>query len=239
MATIRRYVTAIKPIYRTLIGFECERLEQFIDEMRLALRSKYTSFEKFAMQQIEDAPEERRDEIAEWYAEDAHNLAEEYPRLLWQGVFISLYALFEQQMNQICHRIRAIAKQRKKSLRSAAPIGNVIPGEACLRKCGVRLSRSSTEWKQFSRLVAIRNIIAHNHGKLRNGEDSKHVRRHVRRMQNISIDDHGQLILSGEFCLEVAKLIRAILFKTIEKIPEKLLAAKPRTRTRKSVARST
>ena len=224
----RQYQFDMRAMHRMMVSFECDRLEQFIQDMHLSLISEYKQFEKYAGEQLERMSEEQAQYAMEAYAEDAHNLSVEDPRLLWQGVFISLYGLFEQQMNRLCRTVRVIATQRKIKRHSARKLPNsaiMIPGEACLRKSGIRISRSSRHWKQFSRLVEIRHTVAHNYGRVR--REDKKLRSTIRRMKNITLEI-DQIVFSNEFCQHTLRLVRSLLLSTINRIPMCLLSPQDR-----------
>jgi hypothetical protein len=212
-----------KHIYQELVRIECDEVEQFIKTMQSALNREYLTFEEFVKEQLATVPEHRRDEVGEWYAEDADGLRNRYPRILWQVVFVSEYSLFEQQMNGLCRRIRNIA--RSKGIAAAtvqASTDTQLPGEKCLRSFGIRLARTSKEWKRFQSLVGVRNLIVHNRGHLRKDDESARVRAFVRRAKHITIDHHNKLVLSMEFCVKVVELMRRLLAKTVTAIPKKL-----------------
>jgi hypothetical protein len=221
MGKRKLYRVNMKHLFQTLFERRWDDRGQFIETMASALARERTNFLEFVDRQLQDMPEERRDELGELYAEDYQNLEEDYPRFLWQGVFLTLYTLFEQQMNELCTRVRRTAKKKGISEKTA-PKGNhcSLPGTPGLRKLGVVLPVSSPLWRKMSRLKSARNLIVHNGGLLRRDASSDDVKMLCRGNQNIQIEG-DQVIIGREFCAEALGVMRNIVLKAVTKVPEK------------------
>lgn len=212
-----------KRLYEQLVDMRWSQLEQYVDTMASALAREQKQFDNFIERQLQTLPDERHHEISEWYAEDFQNLSEEYPRFLWQGVFLTIYTLFEKQMNEFCSRMRRIADKKglqpKRIPKDDAP---QIPAVQCLRRLGLRLPIKSTPWKTMRRLTALRNCIVHNDGHRRDGDGWELVRLLARGNRSIQIID-GHVLFGKEFCRDALHLMRTVLLKTVSAVPRKLL----------------
>ena len=238
MAKKRRGVSG-KSVHRSILNHDCDELEQFIESMHSTMRSGCKRFDAYARRQIEAAAPHRQSEFAQWLAEDAHNLSVRYPRLLWQSVFVSLFSLFDKQMGDFCRRIRHVAqvngivRATKHEGRATRDDSKGLPGEKCLRRFGVRLATKSREWKKLRSLESVRNVIVHNRGRLRKSDDdrdSKAVRAFARRAKSLKLEDGREIVVTMELCVEMAKLIRLLLNKTLNAIPQQLFAIHPSVR---------
>ena len=67
--------------------------------MSSGLASEAKKFESLIDRITAGMDEDRANEVAQQYADEAFGVYDRYPRVLWQSVFISLYAFFEEEMN--------------------------------------------------------------------------------------------------------------------------------------------
>jgi hypothetical protein len=224
MAKKRRCGVNFKYLFKHGVEIECDDLLSFIHTMDSGLKGELKNFESFMDRLTKGMDENRKSETYEQYADDAFGLMDRYPIILWQSVFISLYAFFEQEMNDICRRVRRIANTKhiaKTRVRISMDVA--LPGHKCLAEFRVRLAAKSPEWKKFEGYVGVRNLIVHNRGHLRaNDAESERVKTFARYNKHISIDHHKRIILERQFCVAMVEIMRVLLHKTIAAIPKKI-----------------
>lgn len=221
----RRVGIDFKNLFLHGVESECEDLQQFIETMQSAIARKQKDFDSFVSRKAKGLSDEARDEVYDWYSDEAGQVYSTFPQLLWNAVFTSLFGYFEQEMNSYCRRIRSFAKSKNIPL-VAIPTGQdqLVPGQKCLQSCGIRLPLKSREWKKFQIYVPIRNLIVHNHALLRpNDDNADQVRAFIAKENSITISRFGHVVLNKEFCEEALNVIRKILTRTLTAIPGKLL----------------
>jgi len=205
---------------------ECDDLRDFIYTMSGGLASEERKFESLIDRITGGMDKDRANDVAQQFADEAFGVYDRYPGALWQSVFISLYAFFEEETNNICRRVRKIAEAKKITAISAVIPDGVLPAQTCLARFSVRLAVKSAAWTRFLAYKTIRNIVAHNHGKVKVDSDGMRAKAFASRHANIRIDG-GRITLNSEFCLSVIDDMRVILTKTIKAISQKLFEYDP------------
>lgn len=215
-----------KWLYTHTADVECDDLRDFVYTMSGGIDAEAKKFESLIDRVTAGMEEDRANDVAQQYADEAFGIYERYPRLLWQSVFMSLYAFFDETMNDICRRVRRVADIRKITVPKLSVPEPFLSGQPCLARYGIRLAVKSGPWKRFLAYKAIRNVVAHNLGNLKDDPNSKTVRAFARRHANITIE-RGRIILNSAFCLAVVEDMRLLLTKTIKSIPNKLFEYEP------------
>ncbi len=220
----KRLGVNFKWLFRQGVELECDDLLSFIDTMDSGIKGEMHSFGSFLDRLTDGMDDDRKAHVIEQYADDAFGLLDRYPIIVWQSVFISLYSFFEQEMNDICRRVRRMADEKGIAKTSVAKSKNVVlPGQRCLSQFKVKLATRSRQWKRLIACVAIRNLIVHNRGSLRtNDDESERVKVFVQHARHIKIDNHGRLVLDRVFCAEMVEAMRTVLLKTIAAIPKRM-----------------
>lgn len=228
MANNRRKYSRLKYkwLYTRTAEAECDNLRDFVYTMSGGMAGEAKKFDSLIERITAGMDEDQANEVAQHYDDEAFGIYDRYPRLLWQSVFISLYAFFEQEMNGICRRVRRVAELKMLGNVSATIPDDLLPAQKCLTRFGVRLAVKSAGWKRFLAYKAIRNIVVHNHGKVKNDSDGNKAKAFTRRHVNIEID-HNCITLNSGFCFGVIEDMRLILIKTIKSIPQKLFEYDP------------
>jgi hypothetical protein len=222
----RGYRIKFKSLYTHTVEVECDDLRDFICTVARGLDTEAKSFESEIGRITEGMDDGLANEIAQQWADDAFGIFDRYPKLLWQSVFISLYAFFEEQMTSICRRVRKVAKAKNLCSSNVAVPSDSLPAQECLTRFRVRLAVKSAAWRRLLAYKSIRNIVAHNHGNVRSDNNGMKAKSFARRHANIKIE-RDRITLNSEFCLTVVDDMQSILTKTIKAIPTTLFEWDP------------
>ena len=149
----------------------------YLDEMRHYLDTIHSQFVQilndFEKRVDEEAKkindEKERDEFYEWHSDDYWRYKESFPRLFLNSLFVSIYSIFETQLESIAKAL----KKSKKEVFSFSDIkrGNYI--ESARKYIHVLTSIdiknvNVTLWAKLGEYQQIRNIIVHENGKTEN-----------------------------------------------------------------------
>lgn len=227
----RRYTLNRKLLHAKVINTECDMLSAYVETMADGLGHEVDRLAKQLESMTKGYDEESAQRTYDHFAEDIIYLTQDFPSILWQSVFLSLYIFFEEEMNGLCRRIRSIVEKKKGITKTKVPQvpGVVLPAQKCLMEFNVRLATKSAVWKRFEAYLGIRNLIVHNRGTLRQDPESDRVRKFISRHRHISLNKNGKfdarerIELTKDFCVAFHKDMRTLVVKTAKAIPKKLL----------------
>lgn len=221
------FAVNIKWLLKHLIESECDDLENFVHTIKSGLESESDRFSQTIDERLQGLDEQKKAEILDWYADEAFGLLDRYPKILWQSVFISFYAFFEHEMNNICKQLRnrGATKIPKSGAKSPGPS---LSAEPCLEQFSIDIRGSSKERKRLVAYMGIRNLIVHHRGQLRKKDkESARVRSFVKRQKTVSLNHHEEILISPDFCLEILATVRTHLVGVLEAIADGLMKEKP------------
>ena len=134
----------------------------FIDKI---LRDELVKFEQSVKSQLEIVGEGYEGDYKDFQVDQHWHLTEEFPRLQWHSQFVTTYALFEKQLNNLCE----IVGQRKDSeleLKDIYGQGIARARTYLVKVGGVKQPFDNINWQHAKFFADIRNAIIHKGGEI-------------------------------------------------------------------------
>jgi hypothetical protein len=132
--------------------------------------------------------------------------------MLARTAFLAIHSLLEHELLTICQLIKkdrglALGPEELKDK-------GIIAAQVYLKKlCGIPFPEGTAEWGEIKRYIKIRNLLAHNDGRLR-GTDPAEISVYVEK-ESIKIDSRRQMQLSNAFCLDAIETVRRFFTELI------------------------
>ena len=140
---------------------------------------------------------------------------EYFPDLQRRSALITIFSFFEHQLDDLCKRY---AEERKFILETSDLKGDGISRLSIYLKkmADLPIDRTTTTWKEITKIQGVRNALVHNDGKLKikNKELIKHA-------QNHSLVSEGESVkISAEYLHHVIETVYLYFKEIDELIPE-------------------
>jgi len=100
------------------------------------------------------------DEISEFFIDDWNQIGAVFPTIFRKSIFLSLFSLFEFEINNVCHKLSSLNTQIK-SFKPQTPY--TLTAKNFLDTVITKKSHiAETAWNQIDIYRCIRNVIVHN-----------------------------------------------------------------------------
>jgi hypothetical protein len=143
---------------------------------------------------------------------DAALAAEVYPNLLYSSLFAASYFAFERSLHEICRTLQEAQGQ------DIAP--NDLAGSGIKRSqlylnkvAGFTFPEEPQRWQRISDLHELRNVVAHNGGRLEPGRASKQLFRIVEQHPHLTLQKTGDIQFSSQFVSDACFLMQDLLLE--------------------------
>lgn len=226
---------SMKSIVGYLGRYQFDQFRAYVAHMEERFERDKREFDERFEEQTKDIPESARAGLGEWYAEGFTDIGETFPRIFWRNSLVSLWSQFEHEMVGLCrldfdHEPSGAWKKFKISDK----IRYFADAVKHLESRQVAIPASVTELTEIGR---VRNQIAHDEGKrfiAFPGEEpdekevatykrSKQVDEYVESRINAGRSglsfDSDVLMVTPDFCREVADLCQEFFSESLEKMP--------------------
>ena len=138
------------------------------------------------------------DEYWDCYIDEASQYSQDFPRIMRNSLFVSIYTFLEDKIVEQCvsnaDTLLELSDINGKGIQQAS-----IYLKKVLR---VNFPNNSKEWKYIKNANLIRNCIVHNNGDISKSRNEKKIRNIVDDMSSININEIDHIHLESKFCLE-------------------------------------
>lgn len=191
--------------------FKLDEMERYRDSVEDFLDSEADEIREKAQQAVDSAPDQTADEIADIHRYRIEQMEEVFPSLLRESVFVTLYALLESELNQLCYLFDKHANHAME-LEDVSGSGIFRAKKYLIKVAGMDFPSRNPDWGDIRNYNRIRNCIMHSQGSIR--EASNKLNNYIYNHSELSTDDHGNIEMKKRF---VSKAIGNIkeLFKEI------------------------
>ncbi|WP_349916544.1 hypothetical protein [Bacillus cereus] len=190
--------------YLQLIGVRLKTINRFAETMEQFLKSELGELEKQFEREAEGLSEELKQEFFDYRSDDINEFSLTFPAILRQTVFVKAYFNFEEMLVRLC---KTLQKNNNIKIGFSDLHGNGIVGAMTYitKVFNVESPFQSQEWDRIKLYNKIRNIIAHQNGRL-SVEDQgklKSEKKEIDKLQYITVNDFGAITLESSFCFQV------------------------------------
>ncbi len=147
-------------LYGIVVTHAWDRYLRYLDILERHVEQDFRDWQQAInqeAQQIED--EDQRQDFYDFHM-DEYNDQEQFKVILMNSFFVACFALFEEQLMQVCRRLQ----KARKSPCSVSDLGSRSPTERTKKYCtklGIEFPRNAREWSEIARYKEIRNKIVH------------------------------------------------------------------------------
>ena len=196
---------------RMLISGKWELHRRFLDLAEPHLETTWQDFLREIEQQAQQIDDKRgREEFYEFYVPEEYFDHQELLVILTHSFFVASFALFENQLLQICKN----AQRKCGNPISVGDLGSRSPTDRAktyLAKLGIQFPADTPEWSEITKYREIRNKIVHQGGNL---PPEGNVTHFAKAKQVVSSDAEGtRLELTRQFCDESLGNLRRFILK--------------------------
>lgn len=162
----------IDVFYHAAIDLDFENIFSYCKFAESSLKQEKEKFHQIYQQKTDQMSDEGKKELEHILIEMHWKLYDVFPNLLWNSVFNTAYATFENHLTSLCnifekgatHNIKLGDLSGKGIEKAKIYLSKVI---------GIKNVFNSTEWEEIKNASKVRNILAHTSGKL-DLNNSKH-----------------------------------------------------------------
>lgn len=126
-----------------------------------------------------------------------------FPTALFSALFVTGYHFFEHDLNELCRLVE--------SERGAPKFADFKDGKGIqrakeyLRKAGgLNFPSDSANWHKIVSYGRVRNLIAHNGGRLDESQPSKVIAPFIEKTPTVAVKDDGEIVFSRAFVVDAA-----------------------------------
>jgi len=142
----------------------------------------------------------------------------EFPNILNKSIYLTIYSMFENEFNKLCEWCQHAENLNlgPKDLKGRNYIGQCR--SYIIKVLNVNLDNLNEQWEKIGKYQQIRNVIAHNNGIVKQGNNE--IRTFLNNKEGISIEQKTSeiQISSVQFLNELIDHLVNFLNKTIEEI---------------------
>ncbi|MTI94376.1 MAG: hypothetical protein FH749_02655 [Firmicutes bacterium] len=137
-----------------------------------------------------------------------------FPYLLHTTVFLTMYALLETGMNDVCYQLQ-MDHNYEKGLEDIKGTGIQRAASYLKEVCKLNFPETGELWRRLKAYNHLRNVLMHALGKP--DADDHQARDLVQSSPHLRFEDGGKIVLSKEFCREALSDARE-LFKVLDEL---------------------
>lgn len=143
--------------------YELDQMSRYLNVISKAIEEEKREFETFAQKSMNGLSEDEVEQFMWVYEDDYSEIAEKFPRLLFSSFLVSWYSYIENRLVQLCRRKKLeITVRFEDNIRFGSGIDKV---KLFLKK-SAEYEVDPKHWQELMHIRKIRNIIAHNGGRL-------------------------------------------------------------------------
>ena len=229
--------SSLKMIIQFLSRSQFDHFRGYLSHMDERFARDQTEYNAKFEAEATDLLEAERSQLAEWYGEGDWYMSEVFPRLFFQSALTLVWSHFEHEMVEACrtdilHESASLDDGEKK----ADKCRKLEHVEKHLIDRGVPLLPTWTEL--YGNIRDVRNQIVHDNGRrygagpggpdddaaIATMKRSKRVDKYVEDRLAVGKDglsfESDQLVVTTEFCRDVADMCEELVAYVIEKMPE-------------------
>jgi hypothetical protein len=210
--------------FGTLIDLELDQIREYLVEVHDGFKKKYDRVGARYKEATKEMSDDKAQEMAELFIEDAANFSEGFPKLTNAATFVTIYSYFEFQLLLTCKKLRGFSQlEAEVNLK-----GGAAHSKKYLIDAGIRFPERSKEWLRRLKLRAVRNMIVHHGSRLKrpkpgrpldpNSKDAQ-VFTFLSRTKSATVEKNGEFWLSVEFCFAAIEDIRRFMKKLVKRLP--------------------
>lgn len=146
--------------FAATLAFELGHLDNYFEHLRDHLRGDARELEKRFRNDLKaaDPDEENIRVLEDWYSDQAYEIDEVFPELLYRSFLITLCSVVEHNMVRLCTEV----SQRVGAPKFNPPHGNILAScAAYLRKALKSGFPDSPHWERVLNYYRIRNELVH------------------------------------------------------------------------------
>ncbi|MEC3429861.1 hypothetical protein BK721_12930 [Bacillus thuringiensis serovar nigeriensis] len=191
-------------VYLQLVKIQIRNLNRFAETMEQFLTNERGELEKQFAKDAEGLSEILKQELFELRSDDISDFSVTFPTILRQTVFAKAYFNFEELLVKLC---KILQKNNNHKIGFSDLRGNGIVGAMMYitKVFNVESPFQSQEWERIKSYNKIRNIIAHQNGRL-SVEDQgklKSEEKEIDKLEYIAVNDSYTIALESPFCFKV------------------------------------
>lgn len=199
-------------------------INRFAETMEQFLKSELGELEKQFEREAEGLSEAHKQELFDSRSDDINEFSLTYPTILRQTVFVKAYFDFEEMLVKLC---KTLQKNNNIKIGFSDLNGNgIVRAMTYIMKVfNVESPFQSQEWDRIKSYNKIRNIIAHQNGRL-SVEDQGRLNseeKELDKLQYVKVNDFHAIILESPFCFQVLKDIESFFKELITELQNKNL----------------
>ncbi|WEA43818.1 hypothetical protein [Priestia aryabhattai] len=189
----------IKNIHLTLMGFEVDSFRDYAKYIESSFQKELSFFEEGA----KDLPEEIVDEYWDHYIDEAIQYSKDFPRIMRNSLFVSIYSFLEDKIVELC--------TSNDDSGGNPNFWNIKKAIDYLKKdLGLDVPKGTKEWQYITHAIRIRNCIVHCNGVVSRSSDRVNLENSIKAIDFVNQED-GRIILDSGFCLEFLENVHSFL----------------------------
>ncbi len=180
-----------------------QTFREYAQYIESSLENKINEFED----SVKEVDEEEIDDFVEFYSDELSQFGEEFPAIMRNSLFISIYSFLEEKVIDLCEQpdeagIKLDELQGNGIKRASLFIKKVKKDD---------FPEDTKEWHFIQNANQIRNCIVHCGGNIDKAKKPKKITNAVNELENVSLSRHDRIILNEKFCFEFINVVEKFL----------------------------
>ncbi|MDP1383372.1 hypothetical protein Q8G31_27025 [Priestia megaterium] len=199
----------LKNVRLSLISIEIDSFRDYAKYIESSFRKELDFFEDEAKR----VPEGLEDEFWDSYMDEARQYSKEFPRIMRNSLFVSIYTFLESKIADLC-------VSDEKTLLTLSDIRGqgIEQASTYLKKVlFIDFPYDTEEWKYIKKAQLLRNCIVHTNGQLSKVRKPESVEKAIEELDFVNKDDNGYISLESEFCLDFIETVYLFLQELYQK----------------------
>jgi len=183
--------------YREILNYDIDILKEYRSELHNALETTIEKFRTYVENHAGSMPENSREDWSEIQSGRYWELADDFPKIMNNSLFISIYNYLESSMKWISEYLQETKPSNIKidDLRGKG----IKLYKKYLEKIHGLTPTGTKEWHKFATFNHVRNYIIHSNGRLDDSGKAKNVREYARsNKQELKIDECNSIVVLDE-----------------------------------------
>ncbi|MFB1083112.1 hypothetical protein [Jeotgalibacillus sp. JSM ZJ347] len=199
--------------YHFDVTYQLEKLKDYGEYIESNLKQEMNKIED----SLKELDEDEADEFVEFYYDDIAHFRDEFPRLMRNSQFTTIYSFLESKMLDLCEKY-------EQDLKLSEITGKgIVKAQIYLKKViKIDFPDHAKEWQYIKKSNKVRNCIVHANGDVSklSESDQRKLINVVNDLEHISINKQRHLILDEKFCFNFINITENFLetiFKSVKK----------------------
>lgn len=219
----QRYGMNMRFLLDHVFNDELNDLKDYVETIEGALRQKWDEFGDDIGRKTAGMTEDQKNEYIEYLTDDAFQLYDRFPSMVRKTAFVFLYGLLEHTLLNLCGHVKKYGRFKESATGRGKDKG-IAAAQSYLKDVAmVKFPDQCREWNEIKHMADIRNILAHNKGRVP-GEPTTALIQYIKKTKGlIELKGMYEIKFNAGYCDDAIEVIRKFFAKVLKEVPDNLL----------------